>query len=80
MKKNIILILSLFISILYGEKSMKEMQKATFGADVLCVEAVFERLEGVVDVIPGYSGGYKITLHIKICTGMTGHASCSNNF
>ena len=76
MKKNIILILSLFLSILYGEKSMKEMQKATFGAGCFwCVEAVFERLEGVVDVIPGYSGGHKNNPTYKeICTGMTGHA------
>ena len=76
MKKNIILILSLFLSILYGEKSMKEMQTATFGAGCFwCVEAVFERLEGVVDVIPGYSGGHKNNPTYKeICTGMTGHA------
>jgi len=76
MKKNIILILSLFLSILYGEKSMKEMQKATFGAGCFwCVEAVFERLEGIVDVIPGYSGGHKNNPTYKeICTGMTGHA------
>ena len=76
MKKSIILILSLFLSILYGEKSMKEMQKATFGAGCFwCVEAVFERLEGVVDVIPGYSGGHKNNPTYKeICTGMTGHA------
>tara|TARA_Y100000590_G_scaffold60533_1_gene64568 strand:+ start:1103 stop:1681 length:579 start_codon:yes stop_codon:yes gene_type:complete len=76
MKKNIILILSLFLFILYGEKSMKEMQKATFGAGCFwCVEAVFERLEGVVDVIPGYSGGHKNNPTYKeICTGMTGHA------
>ena len=76
MKKNIILILSLFLSILYGEKSMKEMQKATFGAGCFwCVEAVFERLEGVVDVIPGYSGGHKNNPTYKeICTGTTGHS------
>ncbi len=76
MKKNIILILSLFLSILYGEKSMKEMQKATFGAGCFwCVEAVFEILEGVVDVIPGYSGGHKNNPTYKeICTGTTGHA------
>ena len=76
MKNNIILICSLFLSILHGEKSMKEMQKATFGAGCFwCVEAVFERLEGVVDVIPGYSGGHKNNPTYKeICTGMTGHA------
>ena len=61
MKNNIkLIIICLFLSNLYGEKSMKEMQKATFGAGCFwCVEAVFERLDGVVDVLPGYSGGHK---------------------
>ena len=76
MRNNIILIFSLFLSILYGEKSMKEIQKATFGAGCFwCVEAVFERLDGVVDVIPGYSGGHKNNpTYREICTGRTGHA------
>ena len=76
MRNNIILIFSLFLSILYGEKSMKEIQKATFGAGCFwCVEAVFERLDGVVDVIPGYSGGHKNNpTYREICTGTTGHA------
>ena len=76
MRNNIILIFSLFLSILYGEKSMKEIQKATFGAGCFwCVEAVFERLDGVVDVIPGYSGGQKKNpTYREICTGRTGHA------
>jgi peptide-methionine (S)-S-oxide reductase len=76
MKNSIILICSLFLSILHGEKSMKEMQKATFGAGCFwCVEAVFERLDGVIDVIPGYSGGHKKNpTYREICTGTTGHA------
>ena len=40
-----------------------------------CTEAVFERLEGVVSVMPGYTGG---TLpnpsYQQVCTGRTGHA------
>ena len=41
----------------------------------MCVEAVFERLDGVVDVLPGYSGGHKKNpTYREICTGMTGHA------
>ena len=41
----------------------------------MCVEAVFERLDGVVDVIPGYSGGHKKNpTYREICTGTTGHA------
>ena len=76
MRNNLILIFSLFLSIIYGEKSMKEIQKATFGAGCFwCVEAVFERLDGVVDVIPGYSGGHKNNpTYREICTGTTGHA------
>ena len=77
MKNNIILIfIWLLLSNLNGEKTMKEMQKATFGAGCFwCVEAVFERLDGVVDVIPGYSGGHKDNpTYREICTGMTGHA------
>jgi peptide-methionine (S)-S-oxide reductase len=76
MKNSILLICSLFLSILHGEKSMKEMQKATFGAGCFwCVEAVFERLDGVIDVVPGYSGGHKKNpTYREICTGTTGHA------
>ena len=50
--------------------------KATFGAGCFwCVEAVFERLDGVIDVIPGYSGGHKKNpTYREICTGTTGHA------
>ena len=77
MKNNIILIVfCLFQSNILGEKIMNEMQKATFGAGCFwCVEAVFERLVGVKDVMPGYTGGHKNNPTYKeICTGMTGHA------
>ena len=77
MKNNIIFIVfCLFQSNILGEKLMNEMQKATFGAGCFwCVEAVFERLDGVKDVMPGYTGGHKNNPTYKeICTGMTGHA------
>ena len=77
MKNNIILIVfCLFQSNILGEKLMNEIQKATFGAGCFwCVEAVFERLDGVKDVMPGYTGGHKNNPTYKeICTGMTGHA------
>jgi peptide-methionine (S)-S-oxide reductase len=39
------------------------------------VEAVFERLNGVVDVVSGYAGGTKGTAHYTVVgTGTTGHA------
>ena len=55
---------------------MKNLEKATFGAGCFwCVEAVFQRLEGVKDVVPGYCGGEKDNpTYEEICTGMTGHA------
>ena len=55
---------------------MNEMQKATFGAGCFwCVEAVFERLDGEKDVMPGYTGGHKNNpTYIEFWTGMTGHA------
>ena len=40
-----------------------------------CVEAVFEELEGVIEVTSGYSGGSADTAnYTAVCTGKTGHA------
>lgn len=40
-----------------------------------CTEAVFEKLEGVLEVISGYAGGETENPTYKdICTGKTGHA------
>ncbi len=49
---------------------------ATFGGGCFwCVEAVFERINGVLSVTPGYAGGeIKNPTYKQICTGNTGHA------
>ena len=49
---------------------------AVFGAGCFwCTEAVFERLRGVVSVMPGYSGGMVPNpTYQQVCTGRTGHA------
>ena len=49
---------------------------ATFGAGCFwCVEAVFEELEGVLDVSSGYTGGQvENPTYEAVCSGMTGHA------
>lgn len=49
---------------------------ATFGGGCFwCTEAVFQRLEGVIQVVSGYSGGkIKNPTYREICSGLTGHA------
>ena len=68
--------LILLVSIVNGAEKMKESEKATFGAGCFwCVEAVFQRLDGVKDVVPGYCGGDKDNpTYEEVCTGTTGHA------
>ena len=52
------------------------LSTATFGAGCFwCVEAVFQQLKGVQQVVSGYSGGsIKNPSYKEVCTGMTGHA------
>ena len=72
-----------FIGIIFGfilaetEKNIKQnIEQATFGAGCFwCVEAVFEQLDGVIDVRSGYTGGStENPTYEDICTGNTGHA------
>jgi peptide-methionine (S)-S-oxide reductase len=40
-----------------------------------CLEAVYDQLEGVVDVVSGYSGGTRPNpTYEQVCSGATGHA------
>ena len=52
------------------------LDTATFGAGCFwCVEAVFQKLEGVASVSSGYSGGQtKNPSYEDVCSGATGHA------
>ena len=52
------------------------MDTATFGAGCFwCVEAVFQRLDGVISIKSGYAGGtVKNPSYKEVCTGTTGHA------
>ncbi len=56
--------------------SNQGMDTATFGAGCFwCVEAVFQRVEGVVSVKSGYAGGtVKNPSYKEVCSGTTGHA------
>ncbi len=72
-----ILIAQLLISnFAMAENRTIKTEQATFGAGCFwCIEAIFQQLEGVLTVEPGYSGGESQNPTYKeICTGLTGHA------
>ena len=52
------------------------LSEATFGNGCFwCSEAIFSRIKGVTNVIPGYSGGQKPNpSYEEVCSGTTGHA------
>lgn len=61
-----------------GEKEMEKetLKTATFGGGCFwCVEAVFERIEGVESAVSGYAGGtVENPTYQQVCGGRTGHA------
>src|SRR6476659_793247 len=59
-------------------KSNAAYDTATFGTGCFwCTEAIFQRLNGVVKVISGYSGGsVPNPTYEEVSTGTTGHAEC----
>ncbi|MFQ3620381.1 MAG: peptide-methionine (S)-S-oxide reductase MsrA [Spirochaetales bacterium] len=69
----------LLAGIVTGENLEAEpSQKDTIvlgGGCFWCVEAVYERIEGVLDVVSGYAGGtVKSPTYEQVSTGRTGHA------
>jgi len=85
MKHNLKLISILFFIVFWGtyagEQKMENVnsdtfQLATFGAGCFwCTEAVFQRVNGVIKVESGYSGGtVSNPTYEAVCTGKTGHA------
>ena len=62
-----------FLSISYGQT---ELKNAYFASGCFwCVESIYESLEGVNDVVSGYSGGWlKNPSYRQVLTGKTGHA------
>ena len=73
--KYFYLITFTFFSIISGQ-NMNNTEIATVGGGCFwCIEAVYQRIEGVISVIPGYAGGKsKTTTYREVCTGKTGHA------
>lgn len=55
---------------------MKNLSIATFGGGCFwCIEAVIQRLKGIVSIKSGYADGHiKNPAYREVCTGRTGHA------
>ncbi len=56
--------------------NMNNKETATLaGGCFWCLEAVFDELQGVEDVVSGYSGGdIPNPTYYEVCSGLTGHA------
>ncbi len=77
--KKIIFIIFLLQLYLIAEKGIvmsKNYEKATLGGGCFwCLEAVFENVKGVEDVVSGYAGGHiNNPTYEAVCSGTTGHA------
>jgi peptide-methionine (S)-S-oxide reductase len=55
---------------------MTQTQTATLaGGCFWCLEAVFDNLKGITDVVSGYAGGTSVNpTYQQVCTGTTNHA------
>lgn len=53
-----------------------QLQQAVLaGGCFWCLEAVFDQVTGVTDVVSGYTGGHRPSpSYEQVCTGLTGHA------
>jgi len=90
MRNLIFIFLGVFLACSFGKGSenvnqqqptptmdtLQQTDTAIFGAGCFwCVEAVFQRIEGVVKVESGYAGGHvKNPPYREVCEGTTGHA------
>ena len=83
MMKNHIkpILLGILLFVIYSsntqtEMNVKQYQKATFGSGCFwCSEAIFTRVKGVIDAVPGYAGGIeKNPTYDLICSGTTRYA------
>jgi peptide-methionine (S)-S-oxide reductase len=59
-----------------GETGPRAAERITFGGGCFwCLEAVFERLKGVTQIVSGYAGGsVPNPSYEAVCSGDTGHA------
>ena len=72
----LVLFFAVFYTISLFPQNETKMDIATFGSGCFwCSEAIFSRLQGVNEVIPGYAGGeQKNPSYELVCTGTTNYA------
>lgn len=80
-KIKIFVLIALIISFnsLKSEENLNKVEIATLGAGCFwCVEAVFERIDGVLDVVAGYTGGKtENPTYKEVISGKTGHVEAT---
>lgn len=79
MLKSLVIIIALGVcamTVLTTEAAEPKYEFATFaGGCFWCMEPPFEKLDGVIDVISGYTGGQKVNpTYQEVSAGTTGHA------
>lgn len=75
MKKSSLLIPLLFFSLIGNSNGEPAIAEATFaGGCFWCMEPPFDRLPGVLETLPGYTGGtVKNPSYEQVSSGQTGH-------
>ena len=69
-------ILLLFMNVMEEKSNVNDTEVAVFGAGCFwCVEAIYQRVNGVVAVESGYAGGHvENPTYEQVISGKTGHA------
>lgn len=73
---TLLLITLFFLNPILQSQTNNNMETATFGSGCFwCTEAIFDMVEGVYDVFPGYAGGTeKNPTYELVCSGTTKYA------
>lgn len=77
---NILVLTLAIITMNTFQQNENKYEIATLGGGCFwCTEAVYKELKGVVEVVPGFSGGHiKNPAYREVTTGRTGHAEVVN--
>jgi peptide-methionine (S)-S-oxide reductase len=75
MRTFLLLLLATALTARAADPSMKTQTATLGGGCFWCVEAVYERLPGILSVTSGYAGGKtENPTYDEVCSGRTGHA------